>query len=162
MPDIVLLSKIYYSCESFQNVQNSLEVSKQALYFRLLDLLREHFSDKEGQIKESVDEYTKGNKFLIHDFFHIIKEQIIEEFNQYNPSLVNQIRNRIDEKGFVSSQELPELLHQENWFNLKENIKHLKIWLVYNKGKQIAYAWDSLKLSDEQARKKVELQLLLM
>lgn len=27
MPDIVLLSKIYYSCESFQNVQNSLEVS---------------------------------------------------------------------------------------------------------------------------------------
>lgn len=74
---------------------------------------------------------------------------------------MNQIRNRIDEKGFVSSQELPELLHQENWFNLKENIKHLKIWLVYNKGKQIAYAWDSLKLSDEQARKKAELQLLL-
>lgn len=75
---------------------------------------------------------------------------------------MNQIRNRIDEKGFVSSQELPELLHQENWVNLKENIKHLKNWLVYNKGKQIAYAWNSLKLSDEQARKKAELQLLLM
>lgn len=162
MPDIVLLSKIYYSCESFQNVQNILEVSKQALYFRLLDLLREHFPDKEGQIKESVDEYIRGNKFLIHNFFHIIKEQIIEEFGQYKPSLMNQIRNRIDEKGFVSSQELPELLHQENWANLKENIKHLKIWLVYNKGKQISYAWDSLKLSDEQARKKAELQLLLM
>ena len=119
MPDIVLLSKIYYSCESFQNVQNILEVSKQALYFRLLDLLREHFPDKEGQIKESVDEYIRGNKFLIHNFFHIIKEQIIEEFGQYKPSLMNQIRNRIDEKGFVSSQELPELLHQENGVNLK-------------------------------------------
>lgn len=162
MPDIVLLSKIYYSCESFQNVQNSLEVSKQALYFRLLDLLREHFPDKECQIKESVDEYIRGNKFLIHDFFHTIKEKIIEEFNQYNSSLVNKIQKRIDEKGFVSSQEIPELLNQENWANLKENIKHLKIWLVYNKGKQIAYAWDSLKLSDEQARKKAELQLLLM
>ena len=63
---------------------------------------------------------------------------------------------------FVTSHELPELLNQENWSNLKENIKHLKIWLVYNKGKQIAYAWNSLKLSDEQARKKAELQLLLM
>ena len=53
---------------------------------------------------------------------------------------MNQTRNRIDEKGFVSSQEIPELLNQENWSNLKENIKHLKIWLVYSKGKQIAYA----------------------
>lgn len=33
MPDIVLLSKIYYNCETFQRVQNSLEVSKQALFF---------------------------------------------------------------------------------------------------------------------------------
>lgn len=162
MPDIVLLSKIYYSCESFQNVQNSLEVSKQALYFRLLDLLREHFPDKEDRVKEAVEEYIGRNNISIHNLFHTIKEKIIEEFNQYRPSLMNQIRNRIDEKGFVSSQEIPELLHQESWANLKENIKHLKIWLVYNKGKQIAYAWDSLKLSDEQARKKAELQLLLM
>ena len=162
MPDIVLLSKIYYSCESFQNVQNSLEVSKQALYFRLLDLLREYFPNKEGQIKSAIEDYIQRNNTSIHNFFHNIKEKIIEEFNQYRHSLMNQIRNRIDEKGFVSSQELPELLHQENWANLKENIKHLKIWLVYNKGKQISYAWDSLKLSDEQARKKAELQLLLM
>ena len=34
MPDIVLLSKIYYSCDTFQRVQDSLEVSKQAFYFR--------------------------------------------------------------------------------------------------------------------------------
>ena len=92
----------------------------------------------------------------------MVQFAIIEEFNQYNPSLVNKIQKRIDEKGFVSSQEIPELLNQEIWSNLKDNIKHLKIWLVYNKGKQIAYAWDSLKLSDEQARKKAELQLLLM
>ena len=32
MPDIVLLSKIYYSCDTFHQVQNSLEVSKQALF----------------------------------------------------------------------------------------------------------------------------------
>ena len=33
MPDIVLLSKIYYNCETFHQIQNSLEVSKQALFF---------------------------------------------------------------------------------------------------------------------------------
>ena len=43
MPDIVLLSKIYYSCDTFQQIQNSLDVSKQALFFRLLDLLREYY-----------------------------------------------------------------------------------------------------------------------
>ena len=119
MPDIVLLSKIYYSCESFQNVQNSLEVSKQALYFRLLDLLREHFPDKEDRVKEVVEEYIGRNNISIHNLFHTIKEKIIAEFNQYGSSLMKQIRNRIDEKGFVSSQELPELLHQENGVNLK-------------------------------------------
>lgn len=92
-----------------------------------MDLLREHFPDKEGQIKEAVEEYIARINFSIHNLFHKIKEKIIEEFNQYRPSMMNQIRNRIDEKGFVSSQEVPELLHQENWLNLKENIKHLKI-----------------------------------
>lgn len=105
-----------------------------------MDLLREHFPYKEAQVKEAVEEYNGGNNTSIHNFFHTIKEKIIEEFNQYSPSLMNQTRNRIDEKGFVSSQEIPELLNQENWSNLKENIKHLKIWLVYSKGKQIAYA----------------------
>lgn len=40
MPDIVLLSKIYYSCDSFQKIKEDLKVSNQALSFRLLDLLR--------------------------------------------------------------------------------------------------------------------------
>lgn len=53
---------------------------------------------------------------------------------------------------------------KRNLFLVKRYQSYLikKIGLVYNKGKRIAYAWDSLKLSDEQARKKAELQLLLM
>ena len=54
MPDIVLLSKIYYNCETFQRVQNSLEVSKQALLFRLLDFLREYYPDKDSEIKQAI------------------------------------------------------------------------------------------------------------
>ena len=62
---------------------------------------------------------------------------------------------------FVTSKEFPELLKQENWPELKRSIDNLKIWLVYNKGKSVAYAWDSKKISDESARKKAELKLLI-
>ena len=162
MPDIVLLSKIYYSCDSFQRVQESLEVSKQALYFRLIDLLRIHFPNDEDKIKQAINDYIEMKNSSIHSLFHGIKQQLIDEFNQYSASLNVQIQNRIFEHGFVSSHELPELVDQNNWKELRESIDNLKIWLIYNKGKSVAYAWDSTKISDQEARKKAELQLLLM
>lgn len=162
MPDIVLLSKIYYSCDSFKRVQDSLEVSKQALYFRLLDLLREHFPDREDKIKQAIDAYIENENGPIHFLFHDIKDLLIKEFNQYSLSLEKQLKNQISKEGFASSKEFPELLKQESWPELKRSMDNLKIWLVYNKGKSVAYAWDSTKISDQEARKKAELQLLLM
>ena len=162
MPEIVLLSKIYFRCDSFKKVKNSLEVSKQALYFRLLDLLREYFPDRENKIKQAVDAYIDNENTLIYFLFHDIKNLLIKEFNQYSLSPEKQLKNRISEEGFASSKEFPELLKQENWPELKRSIDNLKIWLVYNKGESVAYAWDSNKISDESARKKAELQLLIM
>ena len=162
MPDIILLSKIYYSCDSFQRVQESLEVSKQALYFRLIDLLRMYLPNGEDEIKQAVNEYIEMQNASIHKLFNNIKHQLIDEFNQYSASLKVQTQNRIFEQGFVSSQELPELIDQNNWNELRESIDNLKIWLIYNKGKSVAYAWDSTKISDQEARKKAELQLLFM
>ena len=162
MPDIVLLSKIYYSCDSFQGVQERLEVSKQALYYRLIDLLRMYFPNGEDKIKHAVNDFMEMKNSSIRSLFHDIKQQLIDEFNQYSASLKVQAQNRIFEQGFVSSQELPELVDQNNWKELRESIDNLKIWLIYNKGKSVAYAWDSTKFSEQEARKKAELQLLLM
>lgn len=162
MPDIVLLSKIYYSCDTFQRVQNSLEVSKQAFYFRLLDLLRGYFPHRENELKIAIDSYITGNTDSIYLLFHEIKDEIIEEFNQYQSSFVNQIKQKINELGFVTSKDFPELLNQGNWNLIRESGSNLKTWLIYNKGKTVAYAWNSQKLSDSEARKKAELQLLLM
>lgn len=162
MPDIVLLSKIYYSCDTFQQVQNSLEVSKQALFFRLLDFLREYYPYKDSEIKQAVEAYIEGKNDSIFRLFHDIREKIIEEFNQFQPSLINQVKQRVRKIGFVTSQEYPGLLNQDNWKAIKDNNGNLKTWLVYNKGKSIAYVWDKEKFSDEEARKKAELQLLLM
>lgn len=162
MPDIVLLSKIYYSCETFHQVQNSLEVSKQALFFRLLDFLREYYPDKDSEIKQAVETYIEGKNASIFRLFHDIREQIIEEFNQFQPSLINQVKQRVSKLGFTTSQEYPDLLNQDNWKAIKEENINFKTWLIYNKGKSIAYVWDKEKFSDEEARKKAEIQLLLM
>lgn len=162
MPDIVLLSKIYYNCETFHQIQNSLEVSKQALFFRLLDFLREYYPDKDSEIKQAIETYIEGKNASIFRLFHDIKEQIIDEFHQFQPSLLNQVRQRVSKLGFTTSQEYPDLLNQDNWKAIKASSINLKTWLVYNKGKSIAYVWDKEKLSDEEAKKKAELQLLLM
>lgn len=162
MPDIVLLSKIYYSCDTFYQVQNSLEVSKQALFFRLLDFLREYYPDKDSEIKEAIETYIEGENASIFRLFHDIREQIIKEFHQFQPSLINQVKQRVGKVGFTTSQEYPDLLNQDNWKAIKEENINLKTWLIYNKGKSIAYVWDKEKLSDEEARKKAEIQLLLM
>ena len=162
MPDIVLLSKIYYNCETFQQIQNSLEVSKQALFFRLLDFLREYYSGKDNEIKQAVETYIEGNNASIYCLFHDIREQIIEEFHQFQPSLINQVKQRVSKLGFTTSQEYPDLLNQDNWKTIKEENINLKTWLIYNKGKSIAYVWDKEKFSDKEARKKAEIQLLLM
>ena len=162
MPDIVLLSKIYYSCETFHQVQNSLEVSKQALFFRLLDFLREYYPGKDSEIKQAVETYIEGNNASIYRLFHDIREQIIKEFHQFQPSLINQVRQRVSKVGFTTSQEYPDLLNQDNWKAIKEENMNLKTWLIYNKGKSIAYVWDTEQFSDEEAKKKAKLQLLLM
>lgn len=162
MLDIVLLSKIYYSCETFHQVQNSLEVSKRALFFRLLEFLREYYLDKDSEIKQAVETYIEGKNASIFRLFHDIREQIIEEFNQFQPSLINQVKQRVSKLGFTTSQEYPDLLNQDNWKAIKEENINLKTWLIYNKGKSIAYVWDKERFSDKEARKKAELQLLLM
>lgn len=162
MPDIVLLSKIYYNYETFHRVQDSLKVSKQALFYRLLDFLREYYPDKDSEIKQAVETYIEGKNTSIFRLFHDIREQIIKEFHQFQPSLVYQVKQRVSKLGFTTSQEYPELLNQDNWKAIKEESINLKAWLIYNKGKSIAYVWDKEKFSDEEARKKAELQLLLI
>lgn len=161
MPDIVLLSKIYYSCSSFKTVQDSLEVSKQALYFRLIDLLRQYEVDDESAIKQAVGEYRDGQNVSLHYYFHLIKETLIGEFNQYQPSLSAKLKKKMKQTNFVTSQELPELLDQSKWTEIRK-IRHFKVWLVYNKGKSLAYVWDNERISETEARRKADLELLVM
>ena len=161
MPDIVLLSKIYYSCDTFQKIKEDLEVSKQALSFRLIDLLRHYEVDDESAIKQAVEEYKDCQNASLYRYFHQVKEVLIAEFNKYQPPLLLSLKKKMKHTNFVTSKEFPELLDQGRWNEIR-NIDHFKVWLVYNKGKTLAYVWDEKRLSAHEARKKAELQLLLM
>lgn len=162
MPDIVLLSKIYYACQSFEEVQFSLGVSKEAIAYRLIDLLREYHLGEETEIRRAVDEYIDGQNANIHHYFHKIKDQIADDFNQYQPTPVDVVIQKLSKSGFVTSEEVYELFNQDLWSEITEKEKYAKVWILYNKGKSIAYAWDKNKLSDEQAKKKAEFKLLMM
>lgn len=162
MPDIVLLSKIYYARHSLEKVQVSLGVSKEALAYRLIDLLREYHLGLEKEIRRAVDEYIDGQNATIHDCFYKIKDQIVDDFNQYSPSPVDTVIQKMSKSGFVTSEEVSELLNQDIWSDITDKAEYIKVWLLYNKGKIIAYAWDKNKLSDKQAKKKAEFKLLLM
>lgn len=161
MPDIVLLSKIYYSCDTFQKIKEDLEVSKQALYFRLIDLLRLYEVDTELAIKQAVEEYLDGQNASLHHYFHQVKEVLIAEFNKYQTPLLVRLKKKMKQTNFVTSQELPELLDQSRWNEIR-NTDHYKVWLIYNKGKSLAYVWNSENLSETEARRKANLELLVM
>ena len=94
--------------------------------------------------------------------FHGIKEHIIKEFNNYQTSIINKIELSVSKRGFVTSLEYPELLNQENWKIIKACCDNLKVWLIYDRGKSIAYVWDKNKLTDKEAKQKAELKLWLM
>ena len=134
--------------------------------FTLCHELGHFILDHEGAyFAESVDnqeDILEREANIFSRLFHNIREQIIKEFHQFQPSLINRIKQRISNVGFVTSQEYPDLLNQDNWKEIKEECINLKTWLIYNKGKSIAYVWDKEKFSDKEARKKAEIKLLLM
>lgn len=76
-------------------------------------MLREYCSDKESEIKQAIDAYIDGQNSSILLLFQNIKEQIIEEFNQYKPFRINQIKQAVSKIGFATSQDFPELLDQK-------------------------------------------------
>ena len=95
MPDIVLLSKIYYSCDTFHQVQNSLEVSKQALFFRLLDFLREYYPDKDSEIKQAVVTILEGRTLLFFVCFMILENKLSRSSISFNLLLLTRLSREL-------------------------------------------------------------------
>lgn len=79
MPAIVLLSKIFYRQDSFKKVINDLDVSVEALKYRLIDLFRFYTNCDYTLIVKVISDYQRGKVDQIFQLFYAIKEKIISQ-----------------------------------------------------------------------------------
>lgn len=67
----------------------------------------------------------------------------------YHPSFINFLE-KIVQTNFLTSQEILKLLDYTRWDEIKG-----VICLMYNKGKYLAYVWDSTKLSEVEEKSRI-------
>lgn len=149
MPDIVLLSKIYYQRSSFQEVANSLGVSLEALSIRLLDLLVHLLNGDKRTIHQVIQTYQKGDISEILKLFSRVHDTIVTEYNAYEPEPQDKLIFLLDQKDFVTDEDLSELIQAT--FRSSISSSRIGAWAYYDKGKTVFYAWNKEKMTDKEA-----------
>ncbi|PIO78073.1 hypothetical protein ADO05_01876 [Streptococcus parauberis] len=152
MPDIVLLSKIFYQKLTFQEVANSLLVSTEALSIRLIDFLRYLLSEEKEQIKNIVVHYQSGNSSKIISVFARYHDFIVQDYQSYEPSPKETAIYLLDQKSFITDDDVSELAKLE--FRKMITSKTIGTWAYYDRGETIFYAWDKEKLTEKEAYQK--------
>lgn len=160
MPDIVLLSKIYYRLDSFKQVMTELSVSADALEFRLQDLFRYRLKRNNQEINSTIYQYQSGQSKFVLSIFEKVHTEIEDEYRVVKEDFFAKVLNRLRECHFVASTEFPELL--ENSFRKElEQEDDIGTWLEYDFGQSVGYAWRTDKLTTKQAKSRVKTILLL-
>lgn len=154
MPEIVLLSKIFYQKLSFQEVAKTLSVSIEALSIRLIDLLAYLLGEQKEQLQKIVFHYQSGNNSKIINVFSECHDTIVHDYRYYEPTLLDRVNYLLNLKCFVTDDDIPEL----SQLVVRNIVTSNKIgaWAYYNKGKTIFYAWDKERLTSEEAHRKAK------
>lgn len=160
MPDIVLLSKIYYRLDSFKQVMSELSVSADALIFRLQDLFRYRLKQDNQNISLAILQYQTGQSKAILNLFEEVHTEIEDEYRAVENNVLTRVINRLRKHHFVSSTVFPELLN--NSFRKKlEQEDNISTWLEYDFGQSVGYAWCTDKLTAKQAKSQAKTIILL-
>jgi len=160
MPDIALLSKIYYRLDSFKQVMTELSVSADALKFRLQDLFRYRLKLDNQEIRSAIYQYQTGQSKSVLSLFEEVHTEIEDEYRAVEEDVLAKVLNRLRECCFVASTEFPELL--ENSFRKElEKEDDIDTWLEYDFGQSVGYAWRTDKLTAKQAKSRAKTILLL-
>lgn len=162
MPDIVLLSKIFYRQDSFQKVKKDLSVSCEALFYRLVNMFLNLFFKEKKAIFKVVSDYYQGNNQKILNYFLQTKESIIADYQKVEYDIFEKIDHELNTIGFIASDTYPELLGYKFRENLKARCTHIKTWVEFEFGKTVAYAWRSDRITRKQAKINARTILLLM
>ncbi|MFS6236660.1 ImmA/IrrE family metallo-endopeptidase [Streptococcus agalactiae] len=149
MPEIVLLSKIFYQKATFQEVASSLSVSSEALSIRLIDVLSHLLEKQREVIQPVIHHYQSGDNRAIINLFNKVHDIIVSDYNAYEPDPKDKIFYLLDQNDFITNEELSELAQTEFRSSISSN--KIGTWAYYDKGKAIFYAWNKEKLTDKEA-----------
>lgn len=95
MPDIVLLSKIYYRLDSFKRVMTELSVSADALKFRLQDLFRYRLKLDNQEISSAIYQYQTGQSKSVLSLFEELHTEIEDEYRAVEEDVLAKVLNRL-------------------------------------------------------------------
>lgn len=161
MPDIVLLSKIYYQNASLQEVAKTLLVSVEALSIRLLDLFYYLLVSNKETIQRAIENYQRGDNREICLLFKQSHNTIVEEYKLLEPSPEDRLLYLLNQKDFITDNDLAELKEEGFRKSIQERYSAIGVWAYYDKGKTIFYAWDKERLTDKQAYQKARTEYYL-
>ncbi|MGT2907792.1 ImmA/IrrE family metallo-endopeptidase [Streptococcus dentiloxodontae] len=161
MPDIVLLSKIYYRHDNFRKILSALGVSAEAFKYRLKDLLQFRLSKKQEVISLAIQHYQNNRSELLLSLFGKIKTEIVEEYKSIEVNHLVKVAKELQTLDFVASDSYSDLLKNDFRKELEKADKRISTWLEYDFGITMGYAWRNDKLTKKQAQLRAKTLILL-
>lgn len=161
MPDIVLLSNIYYRKALFSKILADLVVSAEALVYRLSDMFRYYLDSDYQTIKQAISAYQQNHNQAILALFDQVKDEIETEYKAVGANPFVAVLSALEKDNFVSSLDFPDLLENNFRKDLEQLDANIETWAEFDFGKTIGYAWNKTKITKKQAQSRATTILLL-
>ncbi|MCY7056821.1 ImmA/IrrE family metallo-endopeptidase [Streptococcus salivarius] len=161
MPDIVLLSNIYYRHAKFSQVESHLGVSAEALVYRLRDIFKFYLRIEYQEINQAISAYQHNNNKYIIELFKLVKDEMETEYRSIEANPFVAILSAIEENHFVSSNEFLDLIENDFRKDLEQLDTNIETCAYFDFGKTIGYAWNKEKITKKQAQSRARTILLL-
>lgn len=156
MPDIVLLTKIFYQKKSFQETKLELKVSTQAFELRLNELLIHQGRIPSIAAQKLVKGYITGSNKPIMKAFASLKDKIIPEYESVYIDDIDRFKILINAKGFLTQLDIPSLSDLE-FQKTAQALHNIEVKTHYNQGLAVFYSWHKDFFTEEESLRKAKL-----
>ena len=156
MPDIVLLTKIFYQKKTFQETKLELKVSTQAFELRLNEILIHQGSIPSNTAQKLVKSYITGSNKPITKVFASLKDKIISEYESVYIDDIDRFKILINTKGFLTQLDIPSLSDLEFQKTIQA-LQNIEVKTYYNQGLTVFYSWNTDFFSEDESLRKAKL-----
>lgn len=156
MPDIVLLTKIFYQKKTFQETKIELKVSTQAFELRLNELLIHQGNIPSNTAQKLVKSYITGSNKPITKAFVSLKDKIISEYESVCIDDIDRFKILINTKGFITQLDIPSLSDIE-FQKTAQALQNIEVKTYYNQGFAVFYSWHTDFFTEEESSRKAKL-----